>query len=197
MRAQSYNPRFTKPPFSSRTVGFPESGWRSQLFIMQSSREFLGLSACSHTPNSSRNLPHTSTTPSWSAYWGLWVPLQQFIYSSLCTESSFASHKVLPYPRSSFSRFPPTLLGVRHYYELMRQTHYLCWSPLLRFVPTVSADNRLFPVLSLLIFPRCLIPYPGGLWGACSHYFPQSIDLLFLAKRSATPKSPYSNFGMV
>ena len=23
-----HNPRFNKPPFSSRTVGFPESGWR-------------------------------------------------------------------------------------------------------------------------------------------------------------------------
>jgi hypothetical protein len=41
-------------PVSSRTVGFPESGWRPWHFFKLPSRAAGGLSACSHTPPSTR-----------------------------------------------------------------------------------------------------------------------------------------------
>lgn len=43
-------PRFRKPPFSSRTVGFPEYGWRPWHLPKQPSLYNRGLSAYSHTP---------------------------------------------------------------------------------------------------------------------------------------------------
>ena len=46
--------RFHKPPVSSRTVGFPESGWRPWHFFKRPSRADRGLSAYSHTPPSTR-----------------------------------------------------------------------------------------------------------------------------------------------
>lgn len=40
------NPRFIKPPLSSRTVGFPESGWRLWHFLKQPFLGIEGLSSC-------------------------------------------------------------------------------------------------------------------------------------------------------
>ena len=45
-----HSPRFRKPPVSSRTVGFPESGWRPWHFLNRPSQHCRSLSAGPHTP---------------------------------------------------------------------------------------------------------------------------------------------------
>ena len=49
-QSDSLNPRFRKAPLSSRTVGFPESGWRQQHFPEGPSQTSRGLSTRLHTP---------------------------------------------------------------------------------------------------------------------------------------------------
>jgi hypothetical protein len=42
--------------------------------------------------------------------------------------------------------------------------------------------------------PRCLAPYPGGVVGAYTHYFPTTIGLPPVPTRSAPRNSPLSDF---
>ena len=42
--------------------------------------------------------------------------------------------------------------------------------------------------------PRCLDPYPGGVMGACTHYFPTTIGLPPVPMRSAPRNNPLGDF---
>ena len=56
-----HNSHFNKPPFSSRTVGFPESGWWPWPFVTQPSCRVYGFKCLLTYTHSSLSLLHTST----------------------------------------------------------------------------------------------------------------------------------------
>jgi hypothetical protein len=75
--------------------------------------------------------------------------------------------KVLPCPGTILDHSPLALPSVHHYYELMRQTYYLCSPQLCRSCALslcrllqAPADIRLFPALSLSIFQWMSDPIP-------------------------------------
>ena len=90
-------PRFLRPPFSSRTVGFPESGWRLWPVPRQPSLWCRRLSACPHTP--------LAPPVCCQAREGVFV---NHLYQDLCPEV-VSSHPP-PYAESPFARIRCYLL---------------------------------------------------------------------------------------
>jgi hypothetical protein len=117
--------RFNKPPFSSRTVGFPESGWRPWHFTIQSSCRVHRVKCLFTCPHSSLSLLHASIYPSLLSHLKLCVFMVPRDINPPCAESSFTIEKVLPLEGMTqrFSHSPLALPSVYRYYELMRQTY--------------------------------------------------------------------------
>lgn len=107
-----------------------------------------------------------------------------YIYSAMCRES-LRHNKALPLswngsrPFSAGVTQPSSLLRthVPNLLSLLASVIKPCAFNLCRLLQA-PADNRSFPALSLSTFRRCLIPYPGALWSAFSHFYLQSIGLL-------------------
>ena len=119
-----HDPRFRKPPFSSRTVGFPESGWRPWPFPGRPSQYHRGLSAGSHTPLKAsvylparHSLDHAASTRR--------CVLPRFLLMPAMCREPLCPFGVLL--RQMWSLFPhrKTFLFLHRSYGLMRQTKIL------------------------------------------------------------------------
>src|SRR5215813_3835986 len=87
-------------------------------------------------------------------------------------------------------------------YGLMRPTTLLAQLSAPLYIPRVFAGcgeplledggSRRYLCVSV---PRCLDLYPGGVVGACTHYFPTTIGLPPVPMRSAHRNNPLSDFG--
>ncbi len=94
--------------------------------------------------------------------------------------------------------FAPEALHLLHsYYDLMCQSQSFSPTSLCRLAgqssrlgPPTAGLRHLPDVTARESFPRCLDPYPGGLWGASARFFPQSIGLPSSDIRSATQQIP-------
>jgi hypothetical protein len=166
-----HRPRFPRPPVSSRTVEFLESGWRPWPIPSRSSQNRRSLSAGPHTPRTvlvcllarhllehrfpGLNVPaRVHSMPTMHR-----EPLCPFEVLSLRGWPVPPPGKALPFPHRS--------------YGLMRHTNSLPFASALaslvglrRLLPA-PAGNRPFPTLSPQVFPR--VPGPLPRWDPMVH----------------------------
>ena len=163
--------RFLGPPFSSRTVGFPESGWRpGYLSASETSPPCRSLSAGSHTPLAPR--VH-STARQRVCQWicGLNVPLRG------------KSHAVHPVPRAPLPSRGVTSQGMATWAtskgitpsSSLLRAHASVPNPPRGFASArprgpcrllpAPAERGTFPTLSLRVFPWMLGPVSRRLAG--------------------------------
>ena len=157
---------FPRASLSSRTVGFPESGWQQRHCPSGSSHPVGGLSARSHTPLHRIVVPPVrhrgpGQQPSSSK-----SGLRPAIPCPPLTESPFAMREVLS-PQGRRGQPPrPELPDHHRSYELMRQTKCLCTTQVSPLSPSLCrllrapADKWSFPTLSPPSLCRRLDPYP-------------------------------------
>ena len=191
--------RFCPALFSSRTVGFPESGWRRQPFHDSPSRTSSGLSARSHTPSEARLSEPLRCPLACSAVPRHCIRMRGRATAAAHREPLCAS-LALPYSPGARGASRQALSCLHRSYGLMRQTVVL---PSASVFPIPSglcrllrapAAQRPFPSLSLLSSRRCLDPYPGCPSGALTRFFPEGCGLPYRNIRSALGKTPHSDF---
>ena len=194
-------PWFTFPqaPLSSRTVGFPESGWQPSLVPTGPSHTSRGSNARSYTPLEDVVIPvarRPVRLPPWA-----WLCVQTVcpLWRPRRTESPFARAGRYPPQGGSLTTSegitPPSSLLRAHaphqtpraaFGDLIPRVLAGCGEPLLE-----DGGSRRYLCVSV---PRCLDLYPGGVLGACTHYFPTTIGLPPVPMGSAYRNNPPSDF---
>jgi hypothetical protein len=186
--------RFLKPPFSSRTVGFPESGWRPWPFPGRPSQYHRGLSAGSHTPlKASVCLPARHALDHTASIRHCVLPRLLFM-PAMCREP-LCSFGVLLRQMWSLSPHRKTFLFLHRSYGLMRQTKILrspsasasvnrslqvatrpCWILALPDVISVNPSQRARPLT------------PVDSHGALARFFPWQHRPSHSSRWSAFPR---------
>jgi hypothetical protein len=103
-------------------------------------------------------------------------------------------HRVVPAPPQralpllprSYGLMRPTILLALFSASLIQRVFAGCGEPLLE-----DGGSRRYLCVSV---PRCLDLYPGGVVGACTHYFPTTVGLPPVPMRSAPRNNPLSDF---
>ena len=157
------------PPLSSRTVGFPESGWRPVIidsFIAQPSRTNGSLSARPHTPLD--RTVYSATSPKLRCRRRAGTVSHGGVVLQAITVPRAPSPEDRRYLHSARDSYPcrRALPRLCRSYGLMRRTEILprprvppCASDLCRLL-RIPAGSRPFPALSPRIFPRVPGPLP-------------------------------------
>jgi len=151
----------------SRTVGFPESGWRAWLFPQGLPCQPGDLSTNMHSPLQPPVYPSLGTPPQLRRNWGSVSPDGPANVSAK-SESPFAFSGCYPSKGDVYhhlrGRYPtvfaPTGSCARSIALLSALLHARP-SGLCRLL-SAPAGHQSFPTLSLHSFPGCLAPYPGG-----------------------------------
>jgi hypothetical protein len=190
--------RFRKPPVSSRTVGFPESGWRPWLSLAAFPSTLMFKCSFTYTPT----LPVCGKTrcgPATSPQSRLNV-LVGFGTHSRHGREPLRPRAALPLKEERLPLPRPALPGPHRYSRLMRQSRRLC-HPLLIApgvslcrLPRAPAADGTFPTLSLQICLHMPGPLPRRLpW--CSYPFlPTGQRPSRPYNPVGAPRHPYSNF---
>jgi hypothetical protein len=193
-----HRPRFPRPPVSSQTVGFPESGWRPWPIPSRPSHYHRGLSAGPHTPRTvlvcllARH-PLEHRVP------GLNVPARVHSMPAMHREP-LCPFRALPL-RGWHLPPPGKALPFPHRsYGLMRQTNSL---PLASALASLVGPCRLlpapagrwsFPTLSPQVFPQ--VPGPLPRWDPMVHSPVSSHRTSAFPRflKGRLPHKPYSDF---
>ena len=173
-----HRPRFPRPPVSSRTVEFLESGWRSWPIPRQAFPRPSRLKCRpTYTPHGS-GLPAGSTSPGTYRVLGLNVPARVHSMPTMHREP-LCPFRVLPLRGW---RLPPPRKALpfpHRSYGLMRQTNSL---PLTSALTSLSGslqvaaspcwESALPDVISASLSPGAWTPTPVGPYGAFARFFP-------------------------
>ncbi len=196
----SHSLRSRKPPLSSRTVGFPKSGWRQQLVSRDPSPPIQKLKCLLTFAPSMLCLVSLSTLSEVVTASRPSVSGQCFLSSARCCRKPLCLLLVLPLAVQYLVLHQRTLLLFPRSYGLMRQSYPLP-SPVVVPRRRVFAGRRksllgVGPSRRCLCvsFPTCLDPYPGCPRSALTRFFLRGSGLPPVTTRSAVSKDPYSDF---
>ena len=182
--------RFRKPPVSSRTVGFPESGWRPWLSLAAFPSTLMLKCSLTYTPTLTVcGKTRCGLAPSPQSRLNVLVGLAP---TAAMAESPFALFLRCYRSRRNVHRS----LGQR--YPALIATPGSCASPAASATPCSSLRVSVFAGCHEPLLPTgpsrrylcrsvstCLDPYPGGSRGAPTRFFPQDDGLPGLTTRSA------------